>query len=177
MTNLVSNPVLSAHALDIAGELVLRLSGMDETVSGAESCTAGLAAALVACVPGASAVLWGSFVTYTEDAKEKMLGIPGELIREQGPVSRSVAEAMALKALEKSGTSWAFSITGLAGPSGDGSPTPIGTVWIGIAGRGAGKRDQFQVEAKRHHFTGTRDDIRSASAIAALEALLEKLQR
>ena len=153
----------------------MQLSARNETLAGAESCTAGLIAALVACIPGASAVLWGSFVSYTEDAKESMLGIPKELIKQHGPVSRFVAEAMATKALEKSGASWAYSVTGLAGPGGDGSPTPIGTVWISIAGRGEGKSGQFHIESKKQIFTGTRDDIRSASAIAVLEALLEKL--
>ena len=143
-------------------------------VAAAESCTAGLAADLIARISGASKVFWGSFVTYTIDAKIRMLGIPEALIKEHGAVSRSVALAMARAALEKSGVSRAFSITGLAGPDGDGSEIPVGTVWIGIAGRDA--PDSIWLEAEKFLFSGKRNQVREQAAIAALEMLLEKVQ-
>jgi PncC family amidohydrolase len=135
----------------------------------AESCTAGLAADMIARFPGASKVLWGSFVTYTADAKTKMLGVPKRLIEEHGAVSRNVALAMAEGALGKSGASWAVSITGLAGPGGEGAP--VGTVWVGLAGPAWASRP----EAKDLLFKGSRNEVRLVAAAAALKRLLEKI--
>jgi PncC family amidohydrolase len=150
------------------------------TIAAAESCTAGLAADLIARVPGASRVLWGSFVTYTADAKIKMLGVPKELIETHGAVSRSVALAMAEGAREKSGASWAFSVTGLAGPGGDGDPNgpPIGTVWMAFAGpaESNGAAGSVRSEAKQCRFSGSRNEVREAAAFAALTELLNKAQ-
>jgi len=142
-------------------------------IAAAESCTAGLAADLIARVPGASSVFWGSFVTYSLDAKVRMLGMSGELLKKEGAVSRAVSLAMAEGALEKSGASWAFSITGLAGPAGDNSDVPIGTVWIGIAGKGDGKG--IKSVAKMFRFTGSRNEVREAAAKAALEEVLKNI--
>jgi PncC family amidohydrolase len=160
-----------------AERIVKDLAARKETIVAAESCTAGLAADFIARVPGASDVFWGAFVAYTTDAKLWMLGIPGEFIEEHGAVSRPVALAMAEGALERSGASWAFSITGLAGPDGDGSGVPIGTVWIGLAGKDAGKADRLHSEAKTFLFPGSRNEVREAAAIAALEEILERIKR
>jgi PncC family amidohydrolase len=152
-------------------------------IAAAESCTAGLAADLIARVPGASRVFWGSFVTYSPDAKTRMLGVSGELLKKEGAVSRAVALAMVEGALEKSGASWAFSITGLAGPAGShaggmagdssAADVPIGTVWVGIAGKGGGKG--IQSGAKMFRFTGSRNEVREAAAKTALEEVLKKI--
>jgi len=107
------------------------------------------------------------------DAKTKMLGVSGDLIKKEGAVSGAVALAMAEGALEKSGASWAFSITGLAGPAGsptgDNSEVPIGTVWIGIAGKG------IQSAAKMFRFTGSRNEVRKAAALSALKEVLKTI--
>jgi PncC family amidohydrolase len=153
-----------------AAELVKLLTERSKMIALAESCTAGLAADMIARYPGASKVLWGSFVTYTADAKTRMLGVPKELIEAHGAVSRPVSLAMAEGALERSGASWAVSITGLAGPGGEGAP--VGTVWIGLAGP-AGKG--AQPEAKRFLFEGSRNEVRAAAAAAALKELLERI--
>ncbi|MDR1804268.1 MAG: CinA family protein [Treponema sp.] len=157
----------------IAEELIRLLTARGKMIALAESCTAGLAADMIARFPGASKVLWGSFVTYTADAKTRMLGVPKELIEAHGAVSRPVALAMAEGALERSGASWAVSITGLAGPGGEGAEgAPVGTVWIGLAGiAGAGARP----EAKRFLFEGSRNEVRAAAATAALKKLLERI--
>jgi len=141
----------------------------------AESCTAGMASDLIACISGASKVFWGGFVCYTPGAKEKMLGIPLTLIEKYGAVSRPVALAMAEGALEKSGADWALSITGLAGPGDDGSGLPVGTVWIGIAGRDEESPKLSWSEAKNYFFSGSRNDVRKAAAEAALNELLERI--
>jgi PncC family amidohydrolase len=153
-------------------EIIKILASGGKMIAAAESCTAGLAADLIARVPGASAVFWGSFVTYSPDAKTRMLGVSGELIKKEGAVSRGVALAMAEAALGKSGASWAFSITGLAGPAGDSSEVPIGTVWVGIAGK-SGKG--IQSGAKMFRFSGSRNEVREEAAKAALKEVLEKI--
>ena len=149
----------------LGGELVRLLTARRQMIVFAESCTAGLAADMVARFPGASGVLWGSFVTYTADAKTRMLGVPKALIEEHGAVSRPVALAMAEGALGRSGASWALSITGFAGPGGD----RVGTVWIGLAGMGG------EPTAKNMLFKGSRNEVRAAAATAALEELMERI--
>jgi PncC family amidohydrolase len=166
---------ISGRAAALAETLVNVLAARKETVAAAESCTAGMAADCIARIPGASNVLWGSFVTYTADAKTKMLGVPEELIKKHGAVSRPVALAMAEGALQKSGASWAFSVTGLAGPDGDGSPTPVGTVWVGLAGR-EGRSGLPRAEAKVFQFSGARNETREAAAAVAFTEILELIK-
>ena len=160
----------------MAESLVERLARRHETLVLAESCTAGLVSDLVARVSGASAVLWGSFVCYTAGAKERMLGIDGDFLRQQGLVSRETAREMALHALDLAGVSIAAAVTGLAGPSGDGSDTPVGTVWVSLARRGnfCGVAEAWHTE-KELHFQGTRAEVRMQAAGAVLEKLLETL--
>ena len=165
----------SASAL--AESVVRSLSAKKMTITAAESCTGGMAADLIVRVPGASRVFWGSFVSYTEDAKMKMLGIPLKLIEEYGVVSRETAAAMAEGALKKSGASWAFSVTGFAGPESGGTGA-AGTVWIAVAGAPYLK-DTVEImqetEARMFFFSGNRNDVREKAAIAALEMVLEKI--
>lgn len=174
------------HGNVLAEKIVKTLSGRGETVAAAESCTAGLAADTIARIPGASKVFWGSFVSYTEDAKIKMLGVSGNCLKEYGAVSRETALAMAEGALEKSGASWAFSITGLAGPDGDGSDTQVGTVWVAVSERGDVSEGSlrpgglqagaFKTETRKFFFSGRRDEVREAAAFAALEMLQDFLR-
>jgi PncC family amidohydrolase len=150
-------------------ELIETLAASSRTLAAAESCTAGLVADLIARVPGASRVFWGSFVTYSVDAKIQLLGVDADSIRCHGAVSRETAIAMAEGALEKSGADAVVSVTGLAGPDGDGSGQPIGTVWIGIARRG------LPGEAVSHRYTGDRNAIRNAAAAGAIAELLKRI--
>jgi PncC family amidohydrolase len=152
-------------------ELIEKLSSASLSLVLAESCTAGLTADLLAQVPGASRVLWGSFVCYSIDAKERMLGLDGGLIRTYGAVSRETACAMAEAALARSGADVAAAVTGLAGPEGDGSSVPVGTVWIGVASRGG------QSWASVFHYTGTRNEVRLAAALDALRELTRNLHK
>jgi PncC family amidohydrolase len=154
---------------DPAVSLIEILSAASLSLAAAESCTAGLVADLLARVPGASRVFWGSFVTYSIDAKIKLLGIGPDLIRRYGAVSRETACAMAEGALEKSGADMAVSVTGLAGPDGDGSGQSVGTVWIGFIRRGA------PVEAVCRHYDGDRNTIRKNAAGDALEEIAKHL--
>ncbi|GHV61620.1 competence damage-inducible protein A [Spirochaetia bacterium] len=146
--------------------LVKKLTARSKTLALAESCTAGLAADLIARLPGASNVLWGSFVSYTVDAKVKMLGLDRAAIEKYGPVSRETACAMAEGALEKSGADFAAAVTGLAGPGGDGTAVPVGTVWIALAVRGG------ETGAQVFHYKDSRNGVRNSAAEQAVKALL-----
>jgi PncC family amidohydrolase len=150
-----------------AAKLVEELTGGHYSVALAESCTAGLVSDLIARVSGASAVLWGSFVCYSPEAKKKMLHL-GNVLEKHGLVSAETAGEMALNALELSGATIGASVTGLAGPLGDGSATPVGTVFVGIARRING---ETAVNVKPLFFQGTRAEIRMQAALAVLEHL------
>ncbi len=136
----------------------------------AESCTAGLVSDAIVNVPGASQVFWGSFVTYSNDAKIKLLGIEKELLEKFGAVSEACARAMAEGALKKSGADIALSVTGFAGPEGGGSGIPVGTVWIGWCGT------KIPSGAELCHFSGSRSEIRKAAAGSVLIKLAEILK-
>ncbi|MDR2184404.1 MAG: nicotinamide-nucleotide amidohydrolase family protein [Treponema sp.] len=153
---------------EAAAEAVIqKLKAASLSLVAAESCTAGLVADLLAGVPGASGVFWGSFVSYTIDAKRRMLDIDPELIRRFGAVSGETAGAMARGALTKSGADLAVAVTGLAGPGGDGSPVPVGTVWIAVARRdGRGETAVFK-------YAGSRNEVRASAASEALGMILK----
>jgi len=155
---------LIIRAEKTAEQTVENLKACSIKLALAESCTAGLVSSFLAEVPGASDVLWGSFVCYTKEAKVFMLGLNESEIEKYGLVSEETACKMAENALEKSGAEIAASVTGLAGPGGDGSKTPVGTVWIAAAVR-------QKTERKKYHFSGGRNEVRLRAAIAVLEMI------
>ena len=113
--------------------LVALLAERGLTLSTAESCTGGMIASAIVDVPGASAVFAGGAVTYTEAVKTSLLGVPEDVIRERGVVSRDVAALMAEGARLRFGTDLAVSTTGAAGPGGGTPEAPVGRVYIGVA--------------------------------------------
>ena len=114
------------------------LSAGGFTVAVAESCTGGLVASRLTDVPGSSAWFLQGFVVYSNQAKEKSLGVAGELIETFGAVSEEVARSMALGCLEKSGADFALSTTGIAGPSGGSPEKPVGMLCMAIARKNSG---------------------------------------
>lgn len=135
-----------------------------QTITSAESLTAGLFVATLAEVSGISAVLPGAFVTYAAAAKTKLVGVPAELITTYGVVSDQVARAMARGAQEKLATDWAISFTGVAGPDAlEGHPS--GTVYIGVA------TPSGKTLAQRYQFQGDRQAVREASVAAGFDWL------
>jgi nicotinamide-nucleotide amidase len=106
------------------------------TIAAAESCTGGLLAATLTEIPGSSAVFDRGFVTYSNDAKTAMLGVPADLLAAFGAVSRETAQAMASGALVRAGVDLAVAITGIAGPGGAMPGKPVGLVHIAAASRG-----------------------------------------
>lgn len=135
-----------------------------QTITSAESLTAGLFVATLAEVSGISAVLPGAFVTYAAAAKTKLVGVPAALITTYGVVSDQVARAMARGAQEKLATDWAISFTGVAGPDAlEGHPA--GTVYIGVA------TPSGKTLAQRYQFQGNRQAVREASVAAGFDWL------
>ena len=141
----------------------------DRRVVLAESCTGGLVSAALTEVPGSSAVLDRGFVTYSNESKIEMLGVPLDIIETFGAVSIACAWAMAKGALEHSGADVAVAISGVAGPGGGTDLKPVGTVVFARVVRGA--EGEPEGEMKRFEPT-SRADIRRQATICALELLL-----
>ena len=135
------------------------------TLVTAESLTGGGIGAALTAVPGASAVYKGGVISYTNQVKQEILGVPAEVLECCGAVSVETARHMArgVRALLKADV--AVSVTGLAGPGGDDFGNPVGTVCIGYCSRA-------KSDAKKYFFTGTREEIRNQTITAALELVL-----
>ena len=140
-----------------------------QTVATAESCTGGLLANRITNVPGASAVFLAGYVTYANEAKVAMLGVPESLIAAQGAVSEHVARAMADGALERSRATFALSTTGIAGPSGGSPEKPVGTVFLALASVGR------ETVVQRRNFLSDRESFKQLATQAALEMLRQRL--
>lgn len=138
----------------------------------AESCTGGLIAASCTELPGSSRWFDRGFVTYTNEAKHDMLGVPVDLIEQHGAVSQQVVEAMAAGAHRKAGGNnrIAISVSGIAGPDGGTPDKPVGTVWIGFA-------NDKGVESKLLQLKGSRTYIRMSAAFKSIENSLGMLVR
>lgn len=117
----------------LATEVLDILKSKDLMIATAESCTGGLIAGVLTEIAGSSAVVDRGFVTYSNESKTEMLGVPAELIVELGAVSKDVSIAMAEGALKNSNADIAVSVTGIAGPGGGSPDKPVGTVHIAIA--------------------------------------------
>lgn len=135
-----------------------------ETVCFAESCTGGRIAASMIDSPGASDALKESYVTYSDAAKARILGVSEATLRDHTAVSAQCAREMAEGARRISGADWGVSVTGIAGPDGGAPLTPVGTVFIGVAGPETTTVNEF-------HFRGNRDWVRTLAASNALNLL------
>jgi PncC family amidohydrolase len=141
-----------------------KLKARGETVATAESCTGGLVASYLTELAGSSEVYLGGVSAYANAVKVSLLGVALSDLNQHGAVSAEVAQAMAAGVRDRLGATYGLSLTGVAGPSG-GSPTkPVGTVYCGIA-------TPDGVDAVLLKLSGDRSDIRTASALAALEIL------
>lgn len=149
----------------IVGEL-LRKAGA--TLTAAESCTGGLLAERITRVPGSSDYFLGGAVTYTNELKSQVLGVPPKMLREHGAVSEPVARAMAEGVRKAYRSDYGIGITGVAGPGGGSEAKPVGTVHIALAGPGG-------IDHKRIRFPGDRERVRMHSAQFALDMLRRRL--
>jgi len=152
--------------VDLAADVIARCRLAGLTLGTAESCTGGMIGACLTDVPGASDVFDRGFITYSNDAKTALLGVPADVIDEYGAVSEPVARAMASGAVTHGGVDLALAVTGIAGPGGARPGKPVGLVHIGAARRRAGLAPDVLHEV--HRFTGTRSDVRLLSVRAAL---------
>ena len=155
---------VDALAPEVAA-LAQRLLARGWRVAAAESCTGGLIAATCTAVAGSSHWFDRGFVTYSNEAKSELLGVPPALIAAHGAVSEPVALAMAEGALARSAADLAVAVTGIAGPGGAVPGKPVGTVWMALARRGA------PAQARRLQLDGDSSAVRAASVRAALAAL------
>jgi len=165
MSELNINEKLINRAGKKAACLIKKIKAASKKLALAESCTCGLISSLLAETPGASSVLWGSFVCYTKEAKAAMLGLKKNALSADGLVSEKTARSMVEGVFKKSGANIAAAVTGLAGPDGDGSDTPVGTVWVAAALRDG------EIKTKEFHFKGTRNEVRLRAACAVLEEI------
>jgi nicotinamide-nucleotide amidase len=155
----------------IAALVGRRLKDGGWTVTTAESCTGGWIAKALTDVAGSSQWFGEGFVTYSDEAKVRRLGVGRALLKGEGAVSEAVARAMARGALGRTGATVAVAVTGIAGPDGGVPGKPVGTVWFCWAdGRGA--RLRFRVERKR--FRGNREAVRRNTVCWALARLLRR---
>lgn len=152
---------------ELAIRLLERLKAKGLTLATAESCTGGWIGAALTAIPGSSAAYVGGIISYTNGVKEKLLGVPHEILETKGAVSRETACAMALGAQNALGSDLAVSVTGLAGPDSDGSGKPVGLVYVGCA---VGET----VVSEEHVFPGNRQAVREAAVCAALELALKQ---
>jgi nicotinamide-nucleotide amidase len=148
----------------LARETGAALTSKGVTIATAESCTGGLLAGALTAIPGASDTYYGGFVTYANEAKMIMVGVPYALLREFGAVSKEVAIAMAEGAQAAAGTHLAVAVTGIAGPDGGTKDKPVGLVHFAVA---TGETTRHL--RKAFDPAWSRDEIRHASVIEALK--------
>ena len=148
--------------------LTARLAARGLTVSCAESCTGGLLAAEFTRLPGSSAWFETGFVTYSNEAKQRLLGVSADSLRQYGAVSETVVHEMAAGARRAADADYALSISGIAGPGGGSAEKPVGTVCFGLA-------DRQTTYARTARFSGNRDEIRRQAVDFALAFLNETL--
>lgn len=151
-----------------AADAVRLASQQEVTFATAESCTGGLIAGALTAVPGSSAAVLGGIVSYANSVKEGQLGVSAQVLENDGAVSEACALQMCQGAREQLGSTYAVSVTGIAGPGGAVPGKPVGTVWIGLAGpQGA--------NARLHRFDGDREQVRLQTVECAIDAFLEHL--
>jgi len=149
---------------NITENIIEKLTLEKQTITFAESCTGGRIAAEFTAVSGASNVLHGSVVTYSNDIKHQWLGVSSETLESQGAVSRACVEEMLDGVQKLSGSDYAIAVSGIAGPTGGTEFKPVGTVYIGI-------KTPFSKEVFHCHFHGNREQVQEQSVVFAIEQL------
>jgi len=154
---------------NIVEKIIQRLTKEGKTISFAESCTGGRIAAAFTAISGASEVLHGSCVTYSNDIKHLWLGVDNEVLEKFGAVSRSCVAQM-LDGIQKlAGSDYSIAVSGIAGPTGGTELKPVGTVYIGL-------QTPFSKEIFHCCFSGPREAVQEQSTVFAIEKLAEVLE-
>ena len=152
----------------VLNALHARLIATNQTVSVAESCTGGLLGAALTELPGSSCYFLGGVQAYANEVKEGLLGVSHETLVSFGAVSEEVASEMANGIQRLTGSDWAISTTGVAGPDGGSGEKPVGTVWISVVGCDGLYNQKLELD-------GDRTDVRQGAVRGALSMLLERL--
>lgn len=152
-----------------ADELISVLRGHGKVMSAAESCTGGLIGASVTDIPGSSDVFLGSAVTYSNESKERVLGVSHDSLIEHGAVSEQVAREMAVGAVRLYGSDVSVAVTGIAGPSGATDLKPVGLVYIAVA-------DGPRTVVTRNVFKGDRQSVRESTVREACSLLTDMVK-
>jgi nicotinamide-nucleotide amidase len=156
----------------LAQALVEELAAAGKVVSTAESCTGGWIAKAITDIAGSSAVFNYGLVSYSNGAKESLLGVHNEVLEKHGAVSEATVAEMAAGALNLSGADLAVAVSGVAGPSGGSKDKPVGTVWFAWA-----VRDGSRVKSTSccEHFSGDRELVRELTVVHALQGIRERI--
>lgn len=160
---------MTEHLDSLAERLGISLLGRGWKLVTAESCTAGWLPKVVTDIPGSSAWLDRGFITYSNEAKEEMLGVSATTLDRYGAVSAETVQEMVAGALTRSHAQVAVALSGIAGPSGGTDSKPVGTVWFAWALPSRG------IEVQRVQFAGNREEVRHQAVRVALERLVELL--
>ena len=162
---------MAAKAKPPAGKQIIDiLAERNQTLVTAESCTGGMIASALTDIPGASAAIYGGYVTYANSAKSRMIQVEPRLIRDYGAVSNQVARAMADGARNTARVDYAVAVTGIAGPDGGSEKKPVGLVYVAVS-------SELATVVIEHRFSTDlgRDGIRKATVDAALDLVLQVL--
>jgi nicotinamide-nucleotide amidase len=164
----VADLVVNGSTGELCGQLAQAMLARGWMLATAESCTGGMIAAACTDLGGSSQWFERGFVTYSNEAKQEMLGVDPALIAQHGAVSEAVVRAMAAGAVRHSRARVGVAVTGIAGPTGGNPQKPVGTVWFG-----------FEIDGRRvtetRRFDGDRAAVRAATVRHALQRLLELL--
>lgn len=152
---------LKQYASNLVGQLISK----HIKLASAESCTGGWVAKLITDVAGSSACFECSLVTYSNQAKQELLGVPTQTLQDFGAVSQETVKAMVLGLLDRCSADIGLAISGIAGPSGGSTEKPVGTVWLAWAKPGQ------VIECVRYQFEGDRDTVRRQAAHQALKGV------
>ena len=157
----------------LAAAVVEDLTATRKAVATAESCTGGWIAKSITDIPGSSAVFGYGVVSYSNGAKESILGVSNATLEEHGAVSERVVEEMAVGALRLSGADIAVAVSGIAGPDGGTDDKPVGTVWFAWALRDG---SNALTDTSCEHFAGDRELVRELTVAHALQGILERIE-
>jgi len=150
-------------------KIIQKLTKEGKTISFAESCTGGRIAAAFTAISGASEVLHGSCVTYSNDIKHLWLGVTNEVLENYGAVSQPCVAQMLDGVQKLAGSDYAIAVSGIAGPTGGTELKPVGTVYIGL-------QTPFAQEVFHCNFSGPREAVQEQSTVFAIEKLAEVLE-
>jgi len=157
---------------ELAHALVAELTAASKAVATAESCSGGWVAKAITDIPGSSRVFHYGIVSYSNGAKESLLGVSIDALQQHGAVSEAVVAEMAQGALHLSGADVAVAVSGVAGPDGGSKDKPVGMVWFAWAVRDGARE---KVATSCMHFEGDRDLVRELTVVHALQGVRERI--